>query len=113
MVGSRTNQKVIECGMGYVGHWNRILHNSEQAKIDIVEQGVNTQIGHVYEAGSQVLLRDALLLLCKPNEITLKLPLAAKQQWLKSVQVAINWKTHHKYGQYLSEQWYMATWVIY
>jgi len=65
-------------------HQNGILHNLEQAKTDVLEKGVNEQIGQIYKTSSQALPRDTLSLLHQPKETILKLPLVAKQQWIES-----------------------------
>jgi len=94
-------------------HQNRILHDSPWAKAEILENMVNNTIVDLYALGTQALPRDAMKLMHKPQEHMLWLPLKVKQQWIESVQVAWQQKTQHDYGQYLSEQWFMAKWVIY
>jgi len=89
-------------------HWNGILHNAE-----ILEEKVNNTIVDLYALGTQALPRDAMKLMHKSQEHMLWLPLKVKQQWIESVQVAWQQKTQHDYGQYLSEQRFMAKWVIY
>jgi len=91
-------------------HWNGILHNLEHAKNDILAQGVK-KISWIYDTCLQTLLREALLQ--EPKESILKLPLVVKQQWIELVQVEMDQTMHHGYGQYLSKQRFMATWVIY
>jgi len=46
-------------------------------------------------------------------EYQLSLPLAAKQQWLKSVELASARKEGHDFSHYLQEQRFMQTSVIY
>jgi len=58
----------------------------------------------LYVLGMQALPRDAMRLKCKPQEQMLHLPLPVKQQWIELVQVALQQKTHHDYGQYLNGQ---------
>jgi len=94
-------------------HHNGILHKSITARQDILEKHVNDQICDIYARGSQALPRDAIGLLQKPKDQVLQLPLTTKQQWLESVQIAISRKKRHEYGNYISEQQFMATWVIY
>jgi len=94
-------------------HCNGILHQSIMARQDILEKHVNDQVGDIYAHGSQALPRDAIGLLQKPKDQVLQLPLTTKQQWLESVQIAISRKKRHEYGNYISEQQFMATWVIY
>jgi len=77
-------------------HWNGILHHSVHAQTD-TWKGVNEQIGWLHESGFQVLLKDVLSPLHQPKENTLRLPLAAKQQWIESVEVAMNCQKHHEY----------------
>jgi len=93
-------------------HRNGILHESPTACQDIIEKKVNNCICELYVGGTQALPRDAIGLLCKPKEHILQLALPAKQQWIKSVQVAIDRKKCHEFGAYLSEQQFMASWVI-
>jgi len=71
-------------------HCNGILHQSTQARHDILEKQVNDQIHTIYANGMQALLRDVIGLLHKPKEQVLQLPLTTKQQWLKSIATAIN-----------------------
>jgi len=93
-------------------HRNGILHESPTARQDILEKKVNDRICKLYMGGTQALPRDAIGLFRKPKEHILKLALPAKQQWIESVQVAIDQKKRHEFGAYLSEQRFMATWVI-
>jgi len=69
-----------------------------------LEKSVNDWICSIYVTRSQAIPWDALAFIQKPKERTLQLPLAAKQQWLKSFEVAMACKEHHEYGQYLSKQ---------
>jgi len=94
-------------------HHNGILHQSTMARQDILEKHVNDQICDIYDCGSQALPRDAIGFLRKLKDQVLQLPLTTKQQWLESVQIAISRKKRHEYGNYISEQQFMATWVIY
>jgi len=63
-------------------HCNGILHNSEQAKHNILEEKINGKISAICANGTQVLPRDAIGLLQKPKEHALQLPLWTKQQWV-------------------------------
>jgi len=47
-----------------------------------------------------------------PLDTCLSLPLAAKQQWLESIDAAIERIKIHDYGAYMAEQCFIATWVI-
>jgi len=89
------------------------LQNSTQAKQAILKTKINNQISSIYEARSQALPQDALTFIQKPKEQVLQLPLATKQQWVESVEVAMACKKRHGYGNHLSEQHFMAMWVIY
>ncbi len=94
-------------------HRNGILHTSPTARQEILEKHVNDKIRAIYEGGTQALPRDAIGLLWKTQEQTLQLPLSAKHQWLESINNAIAQKQKHEYRNYLSEQQFMASWVIY
>jgi len=94
-------------------HWNGILHNSPMVQLQILEKGVNDKIIQLCESGSQLLPWTVLALMQKPQESILQLPMTVKQKWIELVEVAIQRKAQHKYDQYLSEQKYMASWVIY
>jgi len=94
-------------------HQNGILHTSPTARQEILEKHVNDKIRAIYEGGTQALPCDAIGLLQKTQEQMLQLPLPAKHQWLESINNAIARKQKHEYGNYLSEQWFMASWVIY
>ncbi len=72
-------------------HWNGILHNSPWAKDNILEKQVNDTIVALYVMAS--------------------IASETNVDWL--VQVALQQKTQHDHGQYLSEQQFMAEWVIY
>ncbi len=91
-------------------HRNGILHHSPTARQEILEKQINDQVRAIYEGGTQALPRDALGFVRKPLEHTLQLPLSTKQQWLESVNNAIERKRRHEYGNYVS---FMAAWVIY
>jgi len=91
---------------------NRIIHNSTQAKHEILEKKLNDQICKIYTTRTQELPQDTLVFIWKPKEHILQLPFTTKQQWLESVKVAMAWKQRHKYRWYLSEQQYMEMWVI-
>jgi len=93
-------------------HQNGILHNSAQAKHDILEKQVNDQIWTIYANGTQVVPCNAIGLLRKLLKQILHLPFTMKQQWLDSIASAIARKQQHDYGCYLGEQCFMATWVI-
>jgi len=92
-------------------HRNGILHTSPAARQEIIEKQVNDQIRNIYAGGTQALSRDAIGMLRKPLEHTLQLPLATKQQWMESIHDAIARKQRHEYGNYLSEQRFMAHWL--
>jgi len=93
-------------------HQNRILHNSPQAKYDILEKQVNNQIWTIYTNGTQAVPCDVIGLLRKLLDQILQLPLTMKQQWLDSIASTIAQKQWHEYGHYLGKQHFMATWVI-
>ena len=93
-------------------HRNGILHQSTLARQDILKKHVNDQICAIYDGGTQALPRDAIEFIQKLKDQILQLPLTTKQQWLESVNIAIARQKRHDYGNYLSEQWFMATWVI-
>jgi len=106
-------KKVWNVSWDMWAHQNRILHNSTQAKMEIVEKRINDQIHSIYETKSQTLSQDALIFIWKPKEQILQLPLVTKQQWLESVEVAMACKECHEYdGCYLSKQWYLEMWLI-
>jgi len=105
-------KKVWNVSWDMWAHHNGILHNSLPAKNNILEKHANNHINKIYATGTQALLRDAFGLLHHPKEQTLQLLLTAKQQWLESVEIAMDRKKWHDYGQYPSEQQFMATWVI-
>ncbi len=92
-------------------HRNGILHNSPTARQEILEKQINDQIRAIYAGGTQALPRDAIGLLRKPLEHTLQLPLSTKQQWVESVNNASARKQRHEYGNYVSEQRFMAIWL--
>jgi len=92
-------------------HRNGILHNSPTAQQEILEKQINDQIRAIYAGGTQALPRDAIGLLQKPLEHTLQLPLSTKQQWVESVNNASARKQRHEYGNYVSEQRFMANWL--
>jgi len=94
-------------------HCNGILHQSTTTHQDILEKHVNDQICAIYDGGSQALPRDVIGFIWKLKDQVLQLPLTTKQQWLKSVQIAVSRKKWYEYGNYISEQQFMATWVIY
>jgi len=105
-------KKVWNVSWDMWAHRNGILHDSPTAHQDIIETKVNNSIYELYARAMQALPRDAIGLFRKPKEHILQLALPAKQQWVDSVQVAIDWKTRHEFGAYLSEQRFMAQWVI-
>jgi len=51
-------------------------------------------------------------MICKPLEQQLSLPLPTKQQWLKSIQVAMAWKWEHNFRAYAAKHCFMRMWVI-
>jgi len=82
-------------------HQNSILHNLPTAQSEILEKRVNDKIIQLYKAGSQLLPWTALALMQKLQESILQLQLMAEQQWIELVEVAIQRKAQHEYGQYL------------
>jgi len=89
-------------------HWNKELHSGGQVQLQIIHSTVNAQIAAAYASGAQQLPRDALHLLQSPVQTILQYPLALKQVWLKSIQVAQQHWQWHKFGRYHSEQWFIV-----
>jgi len=58
-----------------------------KGKANIVEKGVNDMTEWLCEITVQILSWDALALMWKPKDQTLKLQLTAKQQWIESMEV--------------------------
>jgi len=81
-------------------HRNGILHELPTACQDIIEKKVNDQICELYMGSTQALPWDAIGLFCKPKDHILQLMLTAKQQWIESVQIAMDWKKWHTFGTY-------------
>jgi len=76
-------------------HQNRMLHNSPQAQQQILESRINNQIQAYYtRTGPQALPLDAMHFMAQSVEHQLALPLAAKQQWLESMELAIARKSN-------------------
>jgi len=67
-------------------HRNGTLHHSPNAQQQIVESLVNNAIREKYAQGPHILSRDAMHFMTSLVEHQLSLPLAANQQWLKSVE---------------------------
>jgi len=92
-------------------HCNGTLHNSPNAQQQIVESLMNSAIREKY--AQHILPCNALHFMTPLVEHQLALPLAAKQQWLESVELASARKEHHDFGHCLQEQQFMQMWVIY
>jgi len=88
-------------------HHNGALHHSPDAQQQIVESLVNDSICNKYAQGPQILPCDAMHFMAQLVEHQLALPLAAKQKWLESVELASARKERHDFSQYLQEQQFM------
>jgi len=100
-------KKLLNVAWDMWEHCNSTLHHSSNAQQQIVESLVNNAIREKYAQGPHILSRDAMHFMTSPVEHQLSLPLAAKQQWLKSVELASTRKECHDFGHYLQEQWFM------
>jgi len=85
-------------------HRNRVLHNSESYRDDILDSKINNQIRALYDGGLQMVPRDAFSMFRTPLKVLLSKPLGYKEQWVASVQAAMRRKRYHDHGAYLSEQ---------
>jgi len=107
MLDNQIDYKLWNVGWDMWEHWNGALHNCLQVQQHIVVSQINDQIWAYYLQVPQALPQDTMHFMSQHMEHQLNLLLAAKQQWLNSVEVAIAWKFCHNHGNYLAEQWFM------
>jgi len=83
--------------MGSMGPKNEALH-SVASNQNIIKSLVDDQIQEVYKVGMSDLPHDTLCMLHILLDLQLQKPLATKQQWLDSIQVAKDCKSRHNHG---------------
>jgi len=78
---------------------------------DIMDSLINNQVRTIFAHGPQAVPCNAFALFNGTLDNLLQKPKAYKEQWVVSVKAAMQHKTLHKYGAYLSEQQVMQRWL--
>jgi len=104
-------QKLWDISWDMWDHRNKELHSGGPYQQQILHSAADNQITWVYDGRAQQLPQDALHLLRTPKETVLQYTLESKQLWLESVHMAQQWQQTHKFGNYISKQQFMMTWL--
>jgi len=92
-------------------HHNEALHNSQNARNDILDSSINGQIWFLFGQGLQAVPRDSFAFFKMLLDILLTKTRTYKTRWVASVEAAMHLKKHHEYGAYLLEQHLMRHWL--
>jgi len=66
-------------------HWNKVLHESEVNRQEIIEDAINQQISQVYEQGCDHLPPAVWPLMKRSLPQLLHLPAPYKRQWMATI----------------------------
>jgi len=94
-------------------HRNEELHSSEMARVQILENDINTRILQAFQSRSRDLLQDALHLLQAPQERVLAQPVITKQLWLDTLEAAKCWQERALRDPMAGKRELMEAWANY